>query len=375
MIASVYIHIPYCVRKCAYCDFESYARRLADADEYVARVLQEMERARGEYGNLGVPTLYIGGGTPSLLSPDQLSRLLDGAARFFSLDANAEISMEANPGTVDAAKLRAFRSAGVNRISFGAQASQTRLLALLGRVHTWPEAVLAVDDAFEAGISNINLDLMYALPGQTAEDFAETLDAALSLPVSHLSCYSLILEEGTPLTRRVEAGTLPEPRDEDSVRMQRLALEKTRAAGMERYEISNYARPGLECRHNLVYWERGNYIGFGCAAHSMMNDERFFNPDYRAYLSGAPQSEREPVRGTEKMEETLLLGLRMTKGISLAAFERAYGKACADALRREIRPLADGGLARLADGRFALTAEGMDVQNAVVVRLVTALER
>ena len=373
MIASVYIHIPYCVRKCAYCDFESYAGRLADADEYVARVLQEMERARGEYGNLGVPTLYIGGGTPSLLSPDQLSRLLDGAARFFSLDANAEISMEANPGTVDAAKLRAFRSAGVNRISFGAQASQTGLLALLGRVHTWPEAVLAVDDAFEAGISNINLDLMYALPGQTAEDFAETLDAALSLPVSHLSCYSLILEEGTPLTRRVEAGTLPEPRDEDSVRMQRLALEKTRAAGMERYEISNYARPGLECRHNLVYWERGNYIGFGCAAHSMMNDERFFNPDYRAYLSGAPQSEREPVRGTEKMEETLLLGLRMTKGISLAAFERAYGKACADALRREIRPLADGGLARLADGRFALTAEGMDVQNAVVVRLVTAL--
>lgn len=310
-----------------------------------------------------------------MLSPDQLSRLLDGAARFFSLDANAEISMEANPGTVDAAKLRAFRSAGVNRISFGAQASQTGLLALLGRVHTWPEAVLAVDDAFEAGISNINLDLMYALPGQTAEDFAETLDAALSLPVSHLSCYSLILEEGTPLTRRVEAGTLPEPRDEDSVRMQRLALEKTRAAGMERYEISNYARPGLECRHNLVYWERGNYIGFGCAAHSMMNYERFFNPDYRAYLSGAPQSEREPVRGTEKMEETLLLGLRMTKGISLAAFERAYGKACADALRREIRPLADGGLARLADGRFALTAEGMDVQNAVVVRLVTALER
>lgn len=375
MIASVYIHIPYCVRKCAYCDFESYTGRLADADEYVARVLQEMERARGEYGNLGVPTLYIGGGTPSLLSPDQLSRLLDGAARFFSLDANAEISMEANPGTVDAAKLRAFRSAGVNRISFGAQASQTGLLALLGRVHTWPEAVLAVDDAFEAGISNINLDLMYALPGQTAENFAETLDAALSLPVSHLSCYSLILEEGTPLTRRVEAGTLPEPRDEDSVRMQRLALEKTRAAGMERYEISNYARPGFECRHNLVYWERGNYIGFGCAAHSMMNDERFFNPDYRAYLSGAPQSEREPVRGTEKMEETLLLGLRMTKGISLAAFERAYGKACADALRREIRPLADGGLARLADGRFALTAEGMDVQNAVVVRLVTALER
>lgn len=375
MIASVYIHIPYCVRKCTYCDFESYAGRLADADEYVARVLQEMERARGEYGNLGVPTLYIGGGTPSLLSPDQLSRLLDGAARFFSLDANAEISMEANPGTVDAAKLRAFRSAGVNRISFGAQASQTGLLALLGRVHTWPEAVLAVDDAFEAGISNINLDLMYALPGQTAEDFAETLDAALSLPVSHLSCYSLILEEGTPLTRRVEAGTLPEPRDEDSVCMQRLALEKTRAAGMERYEISNYARPGLECRHNLVYWERGNYIGFGCAAHSMMNDERFFNPDYRAYLSGAPQSEREPVRGTEKMEETLLLGLRMTKGISLAAFERAYGKACADALRREIRPLADSGLASLTGDRFALTAEGMDVQNAVVVRLVTALER
>lgn len=375
MIASVYIHIPYCVRKCAYCDFESYAGRLADADEYIACVLREMERAREEYGALGVPTLYIGGGTPSLLSPEQIGRLIDGVAGHFSLHADAEISMEANPGTVDAARLRAFRDAGVNRISFGAQASQARLLALLGRVHAWPDAVRAVDDAFEAGIENINLDLMYALPGQTMEDFAETLDAALSLPVRHLSCYSLILEDGTPLTRRVEAGELPEPREEDSVRMQRLALEKTRAAGMERYEISNYAQPGFECRHNLVYWERGSYLGLGCAAHSMMNDERFFNPDYRAYRSGAPQSERARVSGAEKMEETLLLGLRMTKGISLAAFEGAYGSACAEALRRELRPLVKGGLARLTGDRFALTTEGMDVQNAVVVRLVTALER
>ena len=373
----LYIHVPFCRRKCRYCAFYSnpLARSGDEVGVYLSALHAELGQWGGRLGRAPVESVFFGGGTPSLLEPDQVAGVLDCVGRTFEVLPGAEISMEANPGTVDAAKLRAFRSAGVNRISFGAQASQTGLLALLGRVHTWPEAVLAVDDAFEAGISNINLDLMYALPGQTAEDFAETLDAALSLPVSHLSCYSLILEEGTPLTRRVEAGTLPEPRDEDSVRMQRLALEKTRAAGMERYEISNYARPGLECRHNLVYWERGNYIGFGCAAHSMMNDERFFNPDYRAYLSGAPQSEREPVRGTEKMEETLLLGLRMTKGISLAAFERAYGKACADALRREIRPLADGGLARLADGRFALTAEGMDVQNAVVVRLVTALER
>ncbi len=375
MIASVYIHIPYCIRKCAYCDFESYAGRLADADEYIACVLREMKHARGEYGALGVPTLYIGGGTPSLLSPRQLRRLIDGAAKYFSLSTDVEISMEANPGTVDAAKLRAFREAGVNRISLGAQASQTRLLALLGRIHTWPDVMRATDDAFKAGISNINLDLMYALPGQTEEDFAETLDAALSMPITHLSCYSLILEEGTQLTRRVEAGELPEPRDEDSVRMQRLVLEKTHDAGMERYEISNYARPGFECRHNLVYWERASYIGFGCAAHSMMNDERFFNPDYRAYLSGAPKSARERVEGAEKLEETLLLGLRMTKGISLAEFESAYGSASAEALRREIRPLTEGGLACLTDDRFSLTAAGMDVQNAVVVRLVTALER
>lgn len=375
MISSIYIHIPYCVRKCAYCDFESYAGRLAEADEYIARVLSEMERAQWEYDGLCVPTLYIGGGTPSLLSPGQLERLIDGAAKRFSLSSDAEISMEANPGTVDAAKLRAFRAAGVNRISFGAQASQSRLLALLGRIHAWPDAVHAVDDAFEAGISNINLDLMYALPGQTAEDFSETLDAALSLPVTHLSCYSLILEEGTPLTWRVETGEMPEPCDEDSLCMQRLALERTRGAGMVRYEISNYARPGFECRHNLVYWERGNYLGFGCAAHSMMNDERFFNPGYRAYLSGAPQSKRERVGGAEKMEETLLLGLRMTKGISLAEFERTYGGAAAEVLRRELRPLVNGGLARLTDDRFALTAEGMDVQNAVVLRLATALER
>lgn len=354
MIASVYIHIPV---------LASASARIAILNRMPEGLRTRTNTSRACFrrwsvraGNTEIwayPRCTSAGGRLLCCRPISFRGCWTARRAFFRWTRTRKSAWKRTPGTVDAAKLRAFRSAGVNRISFGAQASQTGLLALLGRVHTWPEAVLAVDDAFEAGISNINLDLMYALPGQTAEDFAETLDAALSLPVSHLSCYSLILEEGTPLTRRVEAGTLPEPRDEDSVRMQRLALEKTRAAGMERYEISNYARPALSAGTISCTGSAETTSASGCAAHSMMNDERFFNPDYRAYLSGAPQSEREPVRGTEKMEETLLLGLRMTKGISLAAFERAYGKACADALRREIRPLADGGLARLADGRFA----------------------
>lgn len=374
MRAAVYIHIPFCVRKCAYCDFESYAGKLCFADEYIESVVREARLCRDEYGALGVPSVYIGGGTPSLLNGKQLARLTDALGTLFQLETNAEISMEANPGTLDAEKLKAFRTAGVNRLSFGAQAYQPRLLEMLGRIHRWDEVERTAEWARAAGMDNYNIDLMYALPGQTMEDFEESVVKALELKPRHLSCYSLILEEGTPITKCVQAGELKEPDDDDAVKMQHTAARIAARSGMDRYEISNYAVSGFECRHNVTYWTRGNYLGLGCAAHSLMNETRFENPSFDDYMAGSRKTEARPVTETEAAEEAVMLETRMTKGLDLNGFADRFG---ADALSRILngaKRLEKMKLLRVADDRLALTEKGMDVHNAVVLELVSQLD-
>lgn len=371
--AAIYIHIPFCVRKCAYCDFESYAGRLSDADEYIKSVVNEMKMARAEYGPVGVPSVYIGGGTPSLLSGRQLSALFRGIEDNFVLDGDAEISMEANPGTVMRESLKSIRETGVNRLSFGAQAYQEALLQMLGRIHRWEDVQNAAEWALDAGIDNYNFDLMYALPGQSAEDFEETLEKTLSLSPKHISCYSLILEEGTPLTERVRRGEITPPGDEDAIEMQRFALRAAKRRGMTRYEISNYALPGFECRHNIVYWTRENYLGFGCAAHSFMNGERFSNPSFNVYMRGERHADAERIQGTDAMEETVMLETRMTRGLDLVRFRDCFGKTNCDRLLKNAQSLIGLGLVRVENDYLLLTDEGMNVQNAVVLKLVTAI--
>ena len=373
--AAVYIHIPFCARKCAYCDFESYAGRLDRADEYVSRVVGEMRRARAEYGLLGVPSVYIGGGTPSLLDLRQISALFRGIEENFSLKGDAEISMEANPGTVTRGSLRGIRQAGVNRLSFGAQAAQDGLLQTLGRIHRWADVENAAEWARDAGIFNYNIDLMYALPGQRAEDFEETLARALLLDPKHISCYSLILEPGTPLAARAERGEIAVPDDDAAIGMQRLAQRMAGARGLMRYEISNYALPGFECRHNVAYWTRRNYLGFGCAAHSFMNGERFSNPSFDAYMRGEGRENAEFVSREGAMEETVMLETRMTRGLSLADFQNSFGAEDARRLLDGAKALAKIGLVRVENGFLFLTDEGLDVQNAVVLSLAEALNR
>ena len=372
---AVYIHVPFCARKCAYCDFESYAGRMDRADEYVARVREEMQKAKAEYGLLGVPSVYIGGGTPSLLNIRQLSSLFRGIEENFSLKSDAEISMEANPGTVTRETLREIRRAGVNRLSFGAQAFQNGLLQTLGRIHRWKDVENAAEWAQDAGISNYNIDLMYALPGQSAEDFEETLENTLRLVPKHISCYSLILEAGTPLAARAERGEISVPDDDAAIGMQRLAQRMTGARGFERYEISNYALPGFECRHNVAYWTRKDYLGLGCAAHSFVNGERFSNPSFDVYMRGEGRENAEFVSREGAMEETVMLETRMTRGLSLAEFQSGFGKESADALLDGAKSLARLGLARVENGFLFLTDEGLDVQNAAVLTLVSALNR
>ena len=309
---------------------------------------RELDDWTGRVGN-EFSTVFIGGGTPSLVPAEKICRIV-GKIRA------GEISMEANPGTLTAEKLRAYREAGVNRLSMGVQSFDNGLLKKIGRIHTAAEAEKAFRMAREAGFDNINLDLMYALPGQTPEMWRDTLEKAAALSPEHISAYSLIIEEGTPISEWAEA------MDEDAVNgMQRLCTEFLAGHGYVRYEISNYAKPGRECRHNICYWTRGDYIGIGCAAHSLFEGKRFCNTSsLDEYLAGVRTVEENELTQTDVIEETVMLGLRMTCGIA----EKDIPDMTA------ARRLVKAGLARLENGRFMLTEAGMEVQNAAVLELL-----
>ncbi len=364
----LYVHLPFCARKCVYCDFVSYAGRREDMAAYVDRLIGEMRQRRRP--DTRVATLYIGGGTPSLLPPALMGRLLDQLHQAFDFLPDAECSCECNPGTVNASFLRVLKAGGVNRLSFGAQARQDRLLALLGRIHTWKQVEESVALARSCGFDNINLDLMLGLPAQTPEDLRETLSGALSLSPAHLSCYGLIVEEGTEMARMVESGqwTLP---DEDTEREMYEECRETLAAhGFEQYEISNFSLPGFACRHNVDCWTRKEYLGLGCAACGFSDGIRYRNPpSLEDYLAGKP-AEETPVSPQDAMFESLMLGLRLTRGVSEADFERMHGKALRTVYGEKLKkPLAQG-LVIWEDGYLRLTRRGMDVQNSVLVDLL-----
>ena len=374
---SIYIHIPFCVRKCAYCDFTSFPGRSAQMETYLSAVCREMRAQAAFFGRRQVSTVFIGGGTPTLMSGGQAQRLLDALRACFDVAPDAEITMEGNPGTVTAQSLAAYRAAGVNRLSLGVQSLDDGLLAAIGRIHTAAQAREAVRLARAAGFENLNLDLMLGLPGQSAAQWAQTLGEAIALAPEHLSFYSLIVEEGTPLSAQLEAGACASLPDEDELgRMDELTERLTARAGFARYEVSNYARPGFECRHNIVYWACEPYLGLGCAAHSDMDGRRFYNPsDWAGYLrmaeSGSParDAEGENTR-QDRMFERMMMGLRMVRGVDCARFARDFGEAPEDVWPGVIaRDLRVGLMAR--DGDFLrLTERGMQVMNSVLVELL-----
>jgi oxygen-independent coproporphyrinogen-3 oxidase len=360
---ALYVHIPFCEKKCAYCDFRSWAARSGDWPRYLDALEAEFASAAARYGKMPVGTVFIGGGTPSALPEDCIMRILAMTRARFELLPDAEITVEANPGTLSPEKLRAYRDSGVNRLSIGLQAAQERLLLMLGRVHSADEAASSVEWARAAGFSNINLDLMYALPGQTMAEWVESLKFALKLQPEHLSLYSLIVEPGTPIEKSIALGALQPPSDKAALDMQRAAGRILSRRGFFRYEISNYAKPGRECRHNMVYWTRGDYLGLGCAAHSMMGGERFENTDdLDQYLSGVREVARRAISPDEAREEAVLLGTRTARGIPLELVR---------AKREQIARLEAGGFVSVRQGRLSLTDRGMEVHNAVVLALVS----
>jgi len=362
---SLYLHIPFCVRKCAYCDFPSHAGREKDIPAYVDALKGEILDAAGKWPGRRVETVFFGGGTPSILTGEQMKTLMDAIFSSFEVAPDAEISMEANPGTLTPENLAAYRASGINRLSIGVQAMNDRLLQNIGRIHTRGEAAEAVMMAKAAGFENINMDLMYGLPGQSMDDFIGTLRQAAELDVPHLSMYSLIVEEGTPLHRRVSEGE-EIPGDEETLAMQHAAARFLSGFGLERYEISNYARPGFECRHNLTYWRRGEYLGLGCAAHSLMEEVRFSNTlSLTEYLSGVREADRQTLGDTDRLEETVMLSLRMREGMDLALYRALCGR---DFGRKNavIGRMEREGLAVCTNARLTLTERGMDVLNAVI---------
>ncbi len=377
----LYLHIPYCRQKCRYCDFASYPGQEHSMAAYVDAILHEADALRTD---VPIQTAFIGGGTPSILPAELLDRLLGGLRERFSLPHGIEFTTEANPGTLTEAWLAAALSHGVNRLSLGMQAFQPKLLRILGRIHDFQAVQSSVRLARRMGIRQISLDLMFGLPGQTREMWQESLNAALSLGIDHISCYGLIPEEGTPLKRDLDAGRLHLPEEDEERAMYDDALTLLAAAGLHQYEISNFAKPGCKCQHNIGYWRQIPYIGLGAAAASMRTGPegiiRTANPvgirEYIAMVCAEDWHQREitPVSPEDARFETLMLGLRMTEGVSEADFARMHGIPLRDCCGDALASLLQRGLLCLEGGCWRLTRRGMDVQNAILVELMEAME-
>ena len=361
MRAGLYIHFPFCLKKCLYCDFNSAASSSVKPQEYVALLLREMElRHEALPEPVSSPTLYFGGGTPSLMSPDLVGRLIEAAASSFGLEGDAEVTLEANPGTITLEKLAGYRAAGVNRLSLGIQSFEDRLLSRLGRVHTAREAVLAFDAARRADFDNISIDLMHSLPEQSLLQWREALRRGIELSAEHVSAYALTVEGGTPFAGLLAAGELPLPGEEDAAQMFEATSQLLCQAGYLHYEISNFARPGRTSRHNSAYWSRESYLGFGAGAHSFLNRDglgrRWKNAcdlaGYGEAVTGGtiPEQETETLTLDEAVSESFFLGLRMLDGLDLARLGSLYGQpALSPGLAEVARLEASGALIREGD--------------------------
>ena len=366
----LYIHIPFCVRKCSYCDFLSAPATEQTREAYMAALFAEIGGRAKDYSDRTVTSIFIGGGTPSLLSGEQIGQLMDRIREQFAMAQDAEITMEVNPGTASAEKLRNFYTAGINRLSIGMQSAQAEELKNLGRIHDFEGFCQVYREAVEAGFTNINVDIMSGLPGQTLASYRDTLEKVLHLePMpQHISAYSLIVEPGPPFAE--QKLDLP---DEDTEReMYARTAEILAEYGFFQYEISNYAKPGFACRHNIGYWKRTDYLGFGPSAASLFGNRRWTNTaDRSLYLKacGALEKIREDeeiLSRQDAMEEFMFLGLRMTQGISTAEFEEKFGKEIHAVYGGVLKKYEAMHLLQEHSGRLALTRDGISVSNVIL---------
>ncbi len=359
----LYVHIPFCKQKCLYCDFVSFAGKENMTDQYLDALEREMAIYKGEK----IDTVFIGGGTPSVLSPGSITRLTDAIKNTFIIAPDAEYTMELNPGTVNKEKTDAIYKGGINRVSVGIQSFNDKELESIGRIHDSRTAINTVKELHEAGFGNISVDLMMSLPYQTEESFKENLRIAMSLPINHISVYSLIIEENTPIYNKYKSGEYSEPDEETDRRLYKYTKEYLAKMGFSRYEISNYAREGYESKHNLKYWDCDEYIGVGLNAHSYVGNTRYYNTDdFQKYLSGDFCAGREILTKTDQMGEFMILGLRKCRGVNDGEFRKRFGESLfrvyGDIIDKFIK---SGALERSGDYCY-LTDYGMDISNTVM---------
>ena len=372
---ALYIHVPFCRRKCPYCSFVSYDYREADIPLYLSALKNELiRRAGGEC----IRSIYFGGGTPSLLPTEHIGDLLSAISSLFTVDEAAEITIEANPGTVNEAYLTSIRKLGVNRLSLGVQSMNDRELALLGRIHTAAEAREAVRFARSSGFDNLSLDLIYGLPGQTLADWQHSLDEAMVMGPEHLSLYALTLEADTLMWKATKEGSLPDINPDLSADQYELAEDLLAAQGYGHYEISNWARPGHECRHNLTYWRNLPYLGVGVAAHSCLDGHRMANTrsldkymaDFSGKLSPLLPELDEEIGPELALAETVILRLRLSEGVYADDIRHRFGIDILTHYGRQVEEMVVAGLMERTDGYIKLTRRGRLLSNEVFWRFL-----
>lgn len=378
--AGIYIHIPFCARKCAYCDFLSAPAARQEQQAYIAALKEEIGREAAGYTGYRIGSVFFGGGTPSLLPAEDISSVLSCVRACYRLDEDAEISMELNPGTATREKFAVWKDAGINRLSIGLQSADDSELKMLGRIHTYQDFLQTYQWARDAGTMDINIDLISAIPGQDTGSWMRTLEKVLALGPEHISAYSLIVEEGTRLSEEPDRFP-PVPDEEEALCMYQMTEQMLSARGYHRYEISNYANQGHECRHNKIYWQRGvchtaDYIGFGLGASSTVGRMRWQDTcDMAAYLdafSGAYAPGKDvktaicQLTDTDCMEEFMFLGLRMTEGVSEAEFLESFGRSIEDVYGPVLRKWSAQGMLETGGGRVRLTGAGILVSNMIL---------
>lgn len=378
-VTAAYVHVPFCISKCAYCDFTSYAGFQDRLPAYIDAVVREIQTAAAFCKGPPLKSVFIGGGTPSLLQPQELDRILTTLSSCYSFAADVEISIEANPGTLSQKQLSAYRQAGCNRISIGVQSMQPHILRLLGRIHQPEDVLTSIRQAATAGFSRISADLMFGLPEQTLADVDASIRDTLRLPVTHVSFYSLSLEPGTLFYERYHRHPDFLPDDETERAQYEAIIEKTDRAGMAHYEISNTAMPGEQCRHNLTYWHAQPYFGFGAGAHGYVAGVRRGNitgiDDYIERIRShdeifAAAESAESLTRSEQEQEFMLLGLRLIEGVDARDFRSRFGKDLFVRFQEEIADLNARGLIVCEGGRIRLTRIGLDLANQVFMAFV-----
>jgi oxygen-independent coproporphyrinogen III oxidase len=382
MTFSLYIHIPWCQSKCPYCDFNSHAAAVWPEDEYVRALIAEMERRAQDQSWAGksLRTIFFGGGTPSLFEPRSIGRILNTAERLFGFDGDTEITLEANPGTVNDAKLRGMRAAGINRISFGAQSFNPAILKFLGRIHSAEETREAARAAHRAGFDRLNLDIIFAVPGQTIDDVRNDIAEVVALGPDHISAYNLTFEEGTAFFTEMKRGRIKPLPNDDQASMFDVVREELPRQGFPMYEISNYAPAGHEARHNLTYWRGESYLGIGAGAHSFARDgaggRRWWNERMPARYSaaalagGIAEAGSETVDGEVAAGEFVFLNLRLSEGFLLSDFEARFGVSFDARFGERSAILFDAKLLLREDGRICLSDRGLELADSVFAEFV-----